>query len=227
MAGTHFKIWVILFSQIRALDVRGIETSVAGPCDTDLAMNTIFNLGKAVVMVVDDNAFSLRLTTQMLLGFGVQTRHLCASAEEAQALLVDNPVDLLVVDCDMPDMDGYDLVRWLRHSRLEPNAYVPILMLSGHTRRSMVAKARDCGANFIVTRPMTAAVLLERILWMARDPRAFVQAGEYFGPDRRFNEPKLPPGITERRGDVLRANAAKDAAEKAAPKGPTDTGAAA
>ncbi|MDB5468712.1 MAG: two-component system response regulator [Caulobacter sp.] len=167
-------------------------------------MGTIFNLSRAVVMVVDDNAFSLRLTTQTLLGFGIKTRHLCADAQSAVDILKTGPVDLLIVDCDMPGPDGYDLVSWLRRSNLDPNAFTPTLMISGHTRASQVAKARDCGANFIVTRPITPAILLERILWMARDPRPFIQAGEYVGPDRRFNEPDLPPGQVERRADRLR-----------------------
>jgi CheY-like chemotaxis protein len=175
-------------------------------------MGAIFNLAKAVVMVVDDNPFSLRLTNQMLLGFGIQTRILCASAADAKDLLLANTVDLLIADCDMPDVDGYDLVRWLRRSGLEPNAFTPVLMVSGHIRKSMVAKARDCGANFIVTRPMTPVTLLERVLWLARDPRNFIQAGEYVGPDRRFKEGDPPADTPERRFDRLRQLAAREAA---------------
>lgn len=171
-------------------------------------MGTIFNLSRAIVMVVDDNAFSLRLTTQTLLGFGIKTRYLCSDAQSAVDILKAGPVDLLIVDCDMPGPDGYDLVSWLRRSNLDPNAFTPTLMISGHTRASQVTKARDCGANFIVTRPITPVILLERILWMARDPRPFIQAGEYAGPDRRFNDPDaLPPGQAERRSDRLRAPA--------------------
>lgn len=179
--------------------------------DSALAMGTIFNLAKANVMIVDDNPFSLRLTTQTLLGFGIQSRHICLSAAEAQSHLVSHVVDLIIVDCEMPDMDGYDLVRWLRQSGMEPNAFAPVLMISGHIRASMVGKARDCGANFMITRPLTPVTLLERILWLARDPRPFIQAGEYLGPDRRFNDPDLPPGMEERRTDRIRALAAADA----------------
>jgi DNA-binding response OmpR family regulator len=175
--------------------------------ETGLNMGTIFNLSRAVVMVVDDNPYSLRLTTQTLLGFGIKTRHLCNDAQSAVDILKTHPVDLLIVDCDMPGPDGYDMVSWLRRSNLEPNAYVPTLMISGHTRASQVTKARDCGANFIITRPITAGILLERILWMARDPRPFVNAGDYAGPDRRFKEEELPEGQPERRADRLRGKA--------------------
>lgn len=189
----------------------GVETSdiaEEGQGEPTLNPNTIFNLAKAVVMVVDDNAFSLKLTAQTLLGFGIQVRHRCTSAEEAMKLLQVSPVDLLIVDCEMPGMDGYELVRWLRHADIE-NTWTPVMMISGHTRESKVADARDCGANFILARPLVPSVLLERILWVARDPRRMLKAGDYHGPDRRFQESGPPEGTSERRASVLRAQAAE------------------
>lgn len=171
----------------------------AGP---SLNPSMMFNLSKAVVMVVDDEPFSLRLTAQALLGFGVKTRYACEGAEEAMAMLKGHPVDLLIVDAEMPGIDGYDLVRWLRHSGLD-NAWVPVLMISGHTPESKVAKARDCGANFIVARPLTAGLLLDRILWVAKDVRPMLEAGAYAGPDRRFRELGPPEGVPERRADPM------------------------
>lgn len=164
--------------------------------------NTVFNLSKATVMVVDDEPFSLRLTAQTLLGFGVVTRYQCGSADEASALLKTHPIDLLIVDAEMPVKDGYDLVSWLRRSGLD-NAWTPVLMISGHTPVSKVAKARDCGANFIVARPLTAALLLDRILWVAKDLRGMLETSTYAGPDRRFRELGPPEGETERRGDPM------------------------
>lgn len=177
----------------------------AGLEASSLSATTVFSLSKAVVMVVDDNAFSLRLTAQTLLGFGVQSRHQCLSVDDAIEILKVYPIDLLVVDCDMPGKDGYDLVNWLRHSGQE-NAWVPVIMVAGHTPQSKVVKARDCGANFIVARPLSPAVLLERILWVARDPRPMLQAGDYAGPDRRFQDVGPPDNTGERRQDRIKAD---------------------
>jgi len=171
---------------------------------SSLSGNTVFSLSKAVVLVVDDNPFSLRLTTQTLLGFGVQSRHQSTSVDEAIGLLKSYPIDLVVTDCDMPGKDGYDLVTWMRRYGQE-NAWVPAIMVAGHTPESKVVKARDCGANFIVARPLSPVVLLERILWVARDPRPMLQAGDYFGPDRRFQDVGAPSGTGERRQDLILA----------------------
>ena len=183
-----------------------------------LRETAIINLTGAVTMVVDDSPFSAEITTSALLGFGIRTKYSCRSAPDAMAILAEAEIDLLVVDCEMPGMDGFELVQWLRRSG-PPNAFVPVIMTAAHIRRSMVNKARNCGANFIVTKPFSASSLLERIVWVARDSRPFLEVGEYFGPDRRFRE-GTPPG-KERRSDILRrvdfeAQKAAQAAEAAA-----------
>lgn len=160
--------------------------------------SAVLNLGKAVVMVVDDDPFSLEITIQSLLGFGAPVRYPCHSAAQAMEILHDHDIDLLVVDCEMPEMDGYDFVRWLRKSNRDPNSFVPVVMTASHVKKSKVAKARDCGANFLVTKPFSPNILLERIVWSARDTRPFLGVGDYFGPDRRFREGD-PPATGERR----------------------------
>jgi CheY-like chemotaxis protein len=164
--------------------------------------SAIVNLTGAVTMVVDDSAFALDLTTQALMGFGIRTRHACLGAAEAMEVLKEQNVDLLVVDCEMPGIDGFELVRWLRRSGLEPNAFVPVIMTAAHIRRPRVTEARDCGASFVITKPFSAATLLERIVWVARDGRPFLEVGNYFGPDRRFRTTSAPR--EERRADLIR-----------------------
>ena len=179
-----------------------------------LRESAVINLTGAVTMVVDDSSFSAELTSSALLGFGIRTRYSCRSAPEAMDILRDSEIDLLVVDCEMPGMDGFEMVRWLRRSG-PPNAFVPVIMTAAHIRRSMVDRARNCGANYIVTKPFSATSLLERIVWVARDSRPFLEVGDYFGPDRRFREGE-PPGA-ERRADVIRR--AEFEASKAAAEG--------
>ncbi len=162
--------------------------------------SAVFNLTDAVVMVVDESAFSMEVTLQALQGFGIRVKHAVKNTADALDILKFHPIDLLLVDCEM---DGHELVRWLRRSGLEPNAYVPIIMTASHVRRSRVADVRDCGANFLVTKPFSAAVVLERIIWVARDTRAFLEAGDYSGPDRRLKVSK-PREHNERRADMIR-----------------------
>ena len=182
--------------------------------------SAVFNLNGAVVMVVDDSPFSMEVTIQALQGFGVRAKYVAKTLSEAADILKAHPVDLLMIDCEM---NGPELVRWLRRSGLEPNAYIPVIMTASHVRRSRVADVRDCGANFLVTKPFSAASVLERIIWVARDSRPYLEAGDYAGPDRRF-KPAKPRKDNERRADMVRLaeHLAKQAAEadaKAAAEG--------
>lgn len=164
--------------------------------------SAVVNFAGAITMVVDDSAFSRELTVEALRGFGVQIRYACSSAEDAIQILRDHPVDLLLVDCEMPGLDGCELVRWVRHSGHDPNAYVPVIMTAGHVRRSKLGAVRDCGANYLITKPFSAASLLERLVWVARDNRPFIEAGDYKGPDRRRSKSK-PLKEGERRADMI------------------------
>jgi CheY-like chemotaxis protein len=167
-----------------------------------LRESAVFNLTNAITMVVDDSSFGLDLTTEALRGFGIQTRYTCDSAGAAMEILKDSTVDLILVDCEMPGMDGHELVRWLRGSRIDPNAYVPVIMTAGHVRKSKVKAVRDCGANFLVTKPFSAASLLERLVWVARDSRPFLETSDYKGPDRRLKDSE-PREEDERRSDMV------------------------
>lgn len=167
-----------------------------------LRKSAVINLTAAVTMVVDDSPFALDVTSQVLMGFGMRTHHACQSAAEAMEILKEQNVDLILVDCEMPGIDGFELVRWLRRSGLEPNAFVPVIMTAAHIRRPRVTEARDCGASFILTKPFSATTLLERIVWVARDGRPFLEVGDYFGPDRRFRTNPKPR--EERRADLIR-----------------------
>jgi len=168
-----------------------------------LQASTRINLEKVSVLIVDDSAPSLDLLAQVVTGFGVKTLQRAESAKVAQVQLRERIFDLVISAINMAGVDGYELVKWLRLGALEANRYVPVILVSGHTPPSQVFKARDSGANFTVAKPITPKVLLERILWAAREERQFIECDSYLGPDRRFKNEGPPIGVDGRRRDDL------------------------
>jgi len=154
-------------------------------------------------LLVDDNVQSLDIMSQVVAGFGVRSIVKCTSAAEARATLLKNTMDFLLTDAQMPGESGYDLTHWVRHEGPETNRYMPIVVVTGHTPRSHVMRARDCGAHFVVAKPLTPKVLLERIFWTAQDDRKYIECDEYCGPDRRFQRLGPPVGTEGRRSDDL------------------------
>ncbi len=161
------------------------------------------NLEHASVLLIDDNPKSLDMLSSIFHGFGVKEQIKCESAIAATDIVRRRVVDLVLVDCSMPEMDGYDFVRWLRRETPPPTRYTPVIMLTGHAAQSMVHKSRDCGASFVVAKPLTPAVLLKRILWLGADERQFVEAEDYVGPDRRVRNFGPPLGMPGRRAGDL------------------------
>jgi DNA-binding response OmpR family regulator len=143
------------------------------------------------------------LYVQILSGFGAKNIHRCMNRTEADEALSKHQIDLIVVDAKLPDSDGYDFVQKLRRKKGGSNlSLIPVLMIAGHTPPSKVALARDCGAHFVVRKPVRPDLLLERILWIAQESRPFVECDAYIGPERRFQYLGPPDGVGRRRDDL-------------------------
>ena len=170
-----------------------------------LQPSTRINLEKATVLVLDDNGPSLDILSQVVSGFGVNQLSRAESVKEAQALVATKTFDLIISDVQMPEVDGIEFINWLRREAPETNRYVPVILVTGHTRTTDIFRTRDAGANFTVAKPITPKVLLERIFWVAREERAFIECEAYAGPDRRFKYEGPPIGMEGRRRDDLPA----------------------
>lgn len=157
------------------------------------------NLERVKILVVDDNTQSLDIIGQALVGYGVRNIFKCETAKQARDLIEKNIFECMITAAQMPDEDGYSLVRWVRREGGDPNRFMPIIICTGHTRLSQIMYARDSGAHFTVAKPVTPKVLLERIFWAAKDEREFVESETYVGPDRRFKRLGPPFGIDGRR----------------------------
>lgn len=172
------------------------------------------NLEHITVLLIDDNLQALDILSSVVQGFGVREQIRCNSAIEATEVVKKRQVDLILVDCAMPEMDGYDFIRWLRREAPAGTRQVPVIMLTGHAAASRVQKSRDCGASFVVTKPLTPTVLIQRIVWLSTDARDFIQSESYVGPDRRVRNMGPPLNVAGRRqgdlsthvGDAVEAN---------------------
>jgi CheY-like chemotaxis protein len=163
------------------------------------------NLERATVLVLDDNGPSLDILSQVVSGFGVKQLHRAESVMDAQALIRTKTFDLIISDVQMPVTDGIEFIEWLRKEGGETNRYVPVILVTGHTRTTQIFKLRDAGSNYVVAKPITPKVLLERVFWVAREERQFIECDSYIGPDRRFKHEGPPAGTDGRRKDDLPA----------------------
>jgi CheY-like chemotaxis protein len=166
--------------------------------------STYINLEKARALIIDDNAQALDIIATVLSSFGLRDIVRASGGAEALEILKRASFDLILTDANMPEMDGYEFIHKLRRTGQDSNRVTPVIVVTGHTRRSQVFKARDCGANLMVAKPITPTILLERIFWVAKGDRMFVETDDYVGPDRRFKQEGPPAEFPDgrRRDDV-------------------------
>jgi CheY-like chemotaxis protein len=162
------------------------------------------NLSKAIVLLIDGSQHSVDVFAQIMKGFGVGEIHRCLSIADADRLLRIKVFDLIIMDPAIEDGAGYELLRTLRRMAGSANAYAPVITASGYVRASDVARARDAGANYFVSKPVTPASLLQRIMFVGRDQRPFIDAGGFIGPDRRHKFEGPPKGCDGRRAEDLK-----------------------
>lgn len=161
------------------------------------------NMRGLSVVVVENTVQEQEIVAQILAGFGVGTVAKPGSAAEAKTLLQRDRADLVLVGTALPGQDGYDFVRWMRREKAVASRTMPVVLLAAHTRASDIQRARDCGASWVLAKPVTPNVLFKGIEWLAKDERPFVECDVYAGPDRRTRQLGPPPGTEGRRHDDL------------------------
>lgn len=159
------------------------------------------NLQSLRFLVADGNSYFQTILYGILHALGAQHIAVTGTGDEALARSRSDITDLLICDWSLPEVDGFDLVRRIRTDSHNPNRYTPVIVLTSHAQAHTVERARDCGANFVLAKPISPKLLYDRLLWIAEDPRPFVMApGGYNGPDRRFKKDGASSVEVERRG---------------------------
>ena len=127
------------------------------------------------VMVVDDNATNRCILGEMLSAWGMKPT-LVEGAEQAQAGLEraaqqSQRFDLMIVDCNMPEVDGFGLVERLRQ-RPELVAH-SVMMLTSGGQSGDAARCRELGMGAYLTKPVSQSLLydvVQRVLSAGADP---------------------------------------------------------
>lgn len=114
------------------------------------------------ILVADDDAASRRLLGRILSGAGYSCTQ-ASDGVEALASLRSKPPSLLLLDFDMPGMDGAELLTCLRQDPDASIAQLPTIMLTGHADAESEVLCLEAGADDFVTKPINQAVLRARI----------------------------------------------------------------
>jgi two-component system chemotaxis response regulator CheY len=111
------------------------------------------------VMIIEDASLARLYYRQALEHAGFTVSEAMNGLEALERLLVQ-PVDLLIVDVNMPQMDGLSFLRRLRDKPL-PLGGLPALVTSSESAPQRIADARGAGANFYLVKPVSQESLVQ------------------------------------------------------------------
>jgi len=137
------------------------------------------------VLIVDDNQFMRKVVRNLLVNVGVRTIHEAADGLGGLEAIRTFVPDIVILDWEMPLLDGGEVARIIRSPGVFPVPDVPIIMLSGHVERWRVEKAQQLGINEFLKKPVSGKALLDRMVAILAHPRPMVRLGNYYGPQPR------------------------------------------
>jgi CheY-like chemotaxis protein len=164
--------------------------------------NDALDLSQMNALVVDTDHYATEMLARIMRGFGLKNHSSVFSGEEALQAVAEKKPDLVLVESRLPDMTGSDVIKRIRREENPLIRHMPLIIMTGHTVMADIEMARNSGANIVIKKPVSAAILFDRILWAASTDRDFIEATSYVGPDRRFKSLGPPNGIGRRSTDL-------------------------
>jgi two-component system, chemotaxis family, chemotaxis protein CheY len=117
-----------------------------------------------IILIVEDSEPCITTLEMALLGLGALETRTARTGKEALSILATSPVRAIVTDLQLPTMDGFELIEFVRHSS---QSALPILVTSGDSDPGNSERLRRLGANAYFVKPYSPAALrrtLEQLL---------------------------------------------------------------
>ena len=135
------------------------------------------------ILVVEDDA-QIRNFICFTLEAEAYVCRTAATAEEAMRLLAAEPIDLMLLDLGLPDLDGTEVIR-----RLRTWSEMPVIVVSARDQDKEKVAVLDLGADDYLTKPFSASELLARIRVALR--HMYKQSGAKANPVYQTGELRL------------------------------------
>lgn len=121
------------------------------------------------VLVVEDNLVNQKVAEQLIKRMGYEV-DVVGDGAQAVERMAEQSYALVLMDCQMPVMDGYEATAQIRHNEGD-DAHTPIVALTAHAMSGNRERCLEIGMDDFVTKPVTREVL-ERVIadWMQPPP---------------------------------------------------------
>jgi two-component system chemotaxis response regulator CheY len=116
------------------------------------------------VLIVDDSRFIRQHLRQLLQGMGMSCQEAEDGREAIDLLRTAAGFDFMLVDVNMPVMNGLECVKQLREAGLHPR--MKVMMVTTEADNSFIYQALECGADEFLMKPFTPESLREKLMML-------------------------------------------------------------
>src|ERR1035438_8099938 len=125
------------------------------------------------VLVAEDNHVNRTVAHRLLSKRGHSVR-VAVNGRDALAAFDEEALDLILMDVEMPELDGFETTRLIRKREYTSGAHVPIVAMTAHAMKGDEEKCLAAGMDAYVSKPINPATLFEVIGTVTREPLALL-----------------------------------------------------
>lgn len=139
------------------------------------------------VLIVEDNVVNQKVTSAMLKHFGIKT-DIAENGQVALDKLRHKKFDIVLMDCQMPVMNGFDTTREIRQfGNAETTKDVPVLAMTANVSPDAMTKCYDSGMNDVIAKPVELDTLSEKLTkWLGTAAGASDSTGSEQNAENSF-----------------------------------------
>ena len=123
---------------------------------------------KGTILCVDDEQVNLKVLNAVLSPRGYQVIT-TPNPGEVQEIIRENPVDLLLLDVMMPEIDGYSLCRQIKEN--PQTRHIPVVMITVLSSKEDRIRSIEAGADDFITKPFDQELVLARVRMLLKMKR--------------------------------------------------------
>ncbi len=166
-----------------------LKTSEAKTSTKDVSSSYEASVSKLLedrytILIVDDNAADCNLLSHLVLAQGYQVAT-AANGKQAIAMIQTEAYDLILLDIMMPEVNGYEVLEWIRASSWQ---HIPTIMISALDRLDSVVRCIQMGATDYLSKPFNHTLLKARLSACLEQKRLRDRESSYLEQLARANE---------------------------------------
>jgi signal transduction histidine kinase/CheY-like chemotaxis protein len=133
-------------------------------------MEFVRELQAVKILLVEDNELN-QILVQKILGDFSNQPSIARNGKEAISKILEEKFDMILLDIQLPEMDGYEVAGYIRTQLSPPNSTIPIIAVTAHAMPEEEEKCFRIGMDAYLSKPFTKNELLKKIIQALDNPR--------------------------------------------------------